>query len=259
MEWIQKTLVLLLVLGLTAGSAAWANTADTVEKKVGKAVETRQKTQKAQEKWDDRQAALLVKYYQLKAENEALKAHRDELASEAGKLKELNRSLGARMEENLKIQKEMMPFLMDLTVRLDAFIQTDTPFLSRERRSRMARLKEVMADVEIGVAEKYRKTMEALAVEAEYGHTIEVYQDKITLAHEAVLGNIFRLGRVSLFFLSLDQARAARFNVGSGQWEVLDAAHIPAVASCFDIAAKRRPAELINLPLGKLAVAKGGE
>ena len=123
----------------------------------------------------------------------------------------------------------------------------------------MARLKEVMADVEIGVAEKYRKTMEALAVEAEYGHTIEVYQDKITLADEAVLGNIFRLGRVSLFFLSLDQARAARFNVGSGRWELLDAAHIPAVASCLEIAAKRRPAELVNLPLGKLAAAKGGE
>ena len=254
--WIRKAVAGVMILGLAATAQAAGNqTADGVEKQVNQAVQTRQKTQKAQEKWDGRQAKLLTRYHQLKAENDALKAHRDQLAAEAAKLKALTDTLKARMAENVKIQKEMTPFLNDLVARLDALVQTDTPFLSSERRSRMARLKEVMTDVEIGVAEKYRKAMEALAVEAEYGRTIEVYQDKIVLAGEEVLGNIFRLGRVSLFFLSLDQARAAGYDVAGGQWELLDAAQIPAVASCLEIAAKRRPAELVRLPLGQLGVA----
>ena len=256
MDWIQRVLCWGLILGMAGG--AWAATdqgksADTTEKKVEQALDIRQDSQKAQEKWDGRQAKLLAQYHQLKAENEALKTHRDQLAGELKGLEELNLSLVQRKAENIRIQKEMMPFLTELTARLDGLVQGDTPFLARERRSRMARLREVMTDPEIGVAEKYRKAMEALAVEAEYGRTIEVYQDKVMLAGEEVLGNIFRLGRVSLFFLSLDQARAAGFNVATGEWALLDSAHIPAVFSCLEIAAKRRPAELVSLPLGSLA------
>ena len=229
-----------------------------VEEKVGQAMTTLQKTQKAQDKWDEKQSKLLAQYHQLLAENKAFRAHRDELANRVDKGRALNQSLEARRFENEKIQREMMPFLTELVARLDTLVKTDVPFLPGERRARMARLVEIVNDVEIGVAEKYRKTMEALAVEAEYGQTVEVYQDKIRVGGEEVLGNIFRLGRVSLFFLSLDQARAAGFNVATGQWLVLDGSRIPAVAACLDIAGKRRPAELVELPLGRLAV-KGGE
>ena len=43
--------------------------------------------------------------------------------------------------------------------------------------------------------------METLFIYAEYENTIEAYQDKVTLNEEPVIGNIFRLGRASLFFL----------------------------------------------------------
>ena len=261
LRWKAGALLLAGVLAAGPGAAMaqeGGNLARGVEKKVDQAMTTLQKTQKAQDKWGEKQSKLLAQYHRLRGENQSLRAHRDQLVDQVTKTKALNQSLETRRLENERIQREMMPFLGELVARLDAFVKTDAPFLPRERKARMARLVEIMKDGQIGVAEKYRKAMEALAVEAEYGQTVEVYQDKILLGEEEVLGNIFRLGRVSLFFLSLDQARAAGFNVGAGQWEVLDESRIPAVAACLDIAGKRRPAELVELPLGRLAVA-GGE
>jgi hypothetical protein len=118
-----------------------------------------------------------------------------------------------------------------------------------------------MKDPQVTIAEKYRKVMEALFIEAEYGSTIEVYQDKIQLqgtAQEGTLGNIFRLGRVSLFFLSLDQTACGIFNPGENKWQPLSDTHLPAIRSAVEMGSKRKPAELLPLPIGRLA-AQGGE
>jgi hypothetical protein len=109
-------------------------------------------------------------------------------------------------------------------------------------------------DPEVPVAEKFRKTMEALSIESEYGNTIEVYHDRILLGDQQVSGQIFRLGRISLYYLSLDGQEAAVFDVGEQQWRRLDDRFVPAVSAAVEIALKRRTAGILDLPLGRLAV-----
>ena len=127
---------------------------------------------------------------------------------------------------------------------------------------RLVRLDKVLKDPGISFSEKYRKVMEALFIEAEYGSTIEVYQDKIVLnegSGDGVLGNIFRLGRVSLFFLSLDNTVCGVFNPGKSQWEALPEDMLPAIRSAVEIGSKRRPVELLPLPIGRLALEGGAQ
>ena len=166
---------------------------------------------------------------------------------------DLNKSLERQKLESLRIQKEILPFLQSVQARLESLVETDAPFLQKERNTRLKKLKHVMEDIDVSIAEKFRKIMEALTVEAEYGTTIEVYQEKIALGENEVLGNIFRLGRVSMFFLSLDKGSAALFNVAENQWVALDETYIPALEASVEMAAKRRPVELISLPLGWIA------
>jgi hypothetical protein len=71
-----------------------------------------------------------------------------------------------------------------------------------------------------------------------------------------VLGNIFRLGRVSLFFLSLDQKAAAYFNVSQKLWQPLPEDNLLAIRSAVEIGQKHRSVELLSLPLGKLSVGE---
>jgi hypothetical protein len=105
----------------------------------------------------------------------------------------------------------------------------------------------------VDIGEKYRKIMEALLVEAEYGFTIEAYQETITIDGQALLADIFRLGRISLFYQSLDRKRCGFYNTADGTWQSLDTVHNAAIQSAIDIAAKRRPIELLCLPVGRMA------
>ncbi len=93
-----------------------------------------------------------------------------------------------------------MPFLNSIYDRIYKFIQIDLPFLKEERLSRLNHLRKVLDDDTIPISEKYRKTMETLFIEEQYGRTTEVYKDRINLEGKEIVGNIFRFGRISLFF-----------------------------------------------------------
>ena len=242
-----------LLLALGSGKPADAGTAQVMEKAVKTAIDTRQETQTRTEEWEGKRAELTALYDRLVSENQTLTAAQNRLSKERDSHQNLNQSLALQIQENLRIQRDMEPFLNAVVTRLKTLIESDSPFLQEERNTRLKRLETMMADGDVPLGEKYRRVMEALSVEAEYGNTIEVYQDKILFAGNKVLGDIFRLGRVSLFFLSLDRESAGVFNVAQSQWLALDASHIPAMESGVEMAGKRRPVEILTLPLGRLA------
>lgn len=263
-KWVgNKLCIALLTACLVQGATstlvlAGPSVIKEIKTPVAKAIDTRQKTQKTQEKWEVDQAKLVAVYEQLKTENEQLTAAHKHLSKEAARQIDANKAMADEHLEALRIQNEMAPFLQGVTARMEDLTDLDAPFLHQERTNRLARLHIIFDDPEISVAEKYRKTMEALYVEAEYGNTIEVYQEKIIMDNTEVLGNIFRLGRVSLFFLSLDRTRAGVFNISDNQWKPLDNDHVPAIAGAVDMAAKHRPVEVLSLPVGRLAQSQGG-
>lgn len=230
------------------------NTAKQVKQPVEQSVQIRRETQKQRDQWEQEKSKLVLLYEQLNHEHEMLVSENKDLTGAQERQKTLNQTLLKQQQESLRIQKELFPFLKDLYARLSTLVSTDPPFLKEERAVRLKTLEKVIHDPEVSIAEKYRKVMEALFVEAEYGATIEVYQDKVMIGTEEVLGNIFRLGRVSLFFLSLDKQSSAYFNVAQKSWLPLSDDHLLAIRSAVEIGSKRKPVELLALPLGRLAI-----
>lgn len=245
--WVLSFLLILPCYGQPA------DTAGEVRGKVDRAIVTRQNTQKKQDQWEQEKALLIAEYEQLKQQQDALSDEHKTLSSEESKHRELLAELVTRKQENLKIQKEMMPFLKEVQATLEELIAEDPPFLLAERKTRLQKLESVMNDLEITIAEKYRKVMEALFVEAEYGNTIEVCQEKIEISGNEILADIFRLGRISLFSLALDQQSAALFNVAENRWTPLDKEYIPSIKAAVGMGKKRRTVEVISLPVGRLA------
>ncbi|MDD9302487.1 MAG: DUF3450 domain-containing protein [Desulfobacter sp.] len=245
---------LALILALAHGPALADTLVDRdIKVPVQQAINTRQAAQKQVEAWDGEQARLVELYDRLTAENIRLAKVRDCLTRDRADQEKANQALAAEKKEALRIQKEILPFLASVVREMNLLVKTDAPFLAGERADRLARLSAILDDGQVSTAEKYRKTMEALFIEAEYGNTVEVYQEKIFLDNAWVLGNIFRLGRVSLFFLSLDRGRAALFDVAQNQWQVLDNAFVPAISGVVDMAEKHRSIEVISLPIGRLS------
>jgi len=233
---------------------AWGDSslADKVEKPLKESIHTRQKSQLELDQWEEARLKLQAQYDALTLENDGLTKHVATLKKQEVTQKALNVSLALQERESRRISEEIGPFSEVLFSRLENFIAADAPFLKEERKQRLGRLRKVLDDPEVGVAEKFRKVMEAVFIEAEYGNTIEVYQEKIQLGQDEILGDIFRLGRISLFFLSLDQKSAAYFNVADQKWMSLSGSYAPSIQAAIEMGSKRRPIELLCLPVGRL-------
>jgi hypothetical protein len=223
-----------------------------IEQPVRRAITTRQTTQKAEERWRSQKEAMIARYRQLQGESARLE---DEKKSHLQQIRASRERLEAKtkqMEDIGQISKQIEPFLAGLVSEMQDRIDEGLPFLGTERHGRIEKMERLVADPDIAASEKYRKVMEALLVEAEYGLTAEVYQEDITVDGHSELANILRLGRISLFFLSLDGSRCGFYDVAAGAWRPLPKSHNRNIRTAADIAAKRRPAELLSLPLGRM-------
>lgn len=225
-----------------------------VTQPVEEAVHIRQATQKQKEMWRDEKQKLASTYEQLQAEQKALKDRQ-------GELQEANQTTSQRIREKEKqladieqIRSRIEPFLDQQVALLRQQITDGLPFLPDERSQRLDRLEQILDDPDVTISEKYRKVMEAILVEAEYGNTIEVYQQTIDVGGHTMLANIFRLGSISLFYQSLDQSECGFYNVADAKWQELPATYNRDIAAAIDIGAKRQPVELLSLPLGRISV-----
>ena len=225
-----------------------------IREPVRESVEIRKQTQAENEQWQREKQVLAARYDRLQEEN-----HR--LAAQVDALEENVAAAGrrvARKEKQLAdighVTEGIKPFLWELAGRIEALAEDGPPFLKEERRQRVNRLNEIMAEPDVPVSEQYRKAMEALLVEAEYGNTIEVYQQTIDAQGRTMLVNIFRLGRISLFYQTLDRQENGWFNVAENRWEKLPKTYNREISSAIDIGARRQPVELLTLPLGRLVV-----
>ncbi len=226
---------------------------DKVKGSVDAAITIRRNAQSKLDKWEREEAELVAEYDRLKQEQTILEQENRTLLKERQNHKERLDSLVMQTQENLKIQKNMLPFLHDVVGRLSNLISGGLPFLVKERSLRIQRLKKIVDDPDTGIADKYRKTMEALFIEAGYGNSTEVVREKIVIGGNEVLEDIFRLGRISLFALSLDHKSAAYFNIIENRWHKLDKKYVEPVYAAIEISRKRRTAELVSLPIGRLA------
>jgi chromosome segregation ATPase len=222
---------------------AASDTGRQIEAPVRQSITTLKQTQQQEEQWRQEKEKRVARFEQLQQRQVEMQNRVAHLRQQL----EAARTRMAAKEQQLtdieQIAGQIDPFLEELVTALKARIVDDPPFLNAERRQRVDRLEGLMADPDVAVSEKYRKMMEALQVEAEYGFTIETYQETITLEGQTLLADIFRLGRQGGFY-----------NPAAGAWQPLAAAHKQALHTAIDIAAKRRPVELLSLPLGRLVV-----
>jgi predicted RNase H-like nuclease (RuvC/YqgF family) len=226
-----------------------------VEKPVRQSIKTRQASQQAEEKWRLEKEQLSAQFEQLQAEHKQLLAQRQELQDDVDATKARIATKEKKLADIQQISSQIQPFLEEMLSLLKTQVSDDYPFLPDEREKRIDTLEHLMDDPDVSVSEKYRKVMEAFLVEAEYGTTIETYQETIAINGKTMLVDVFRLGRLSLFYQSLDRKKCGFYNIADNAWQPLPGSYNPSIHSAIDIAAKRKPVEMLTLPVGRM-VAK---
>lgn len=165
------------------------------------------------------------------------------------KIDQVSRDIAAVSETEVALT----PYLLSLIQWLEQHVQQDLPFHAAERQARIDQLKTYMIDPDLSVAERYRRIVEAYQIESEFGYTQEVYPQTIEVNGQASRVTIFRLGRVALYYVSLDQQQAGFWDPSSNQWTALPGSYLVELQKAIKIAGKQAPASLLVLPI------KGGQ
>ncbi|MFH1152482.1 MAG: DUF3450 domain-containing protein [Pseudomonadota bacterium] len=223
-----------------------------VTESVGTAVAIRQETQKKEEAWAREKEKLSLEYEALEARNSYLISVNSDLSVTHEEKSRTVSGLKRQLQEISTLSGALLPYLKVLCQSLKTAVEQDVPMLKTERLERISRLESLLNDSGVSASEAYRKTMETLFVEAEYGNTIEVYPEKVLLEGEPILVDVFRLGRISLFCQTPDGKKAGVYNRAQSAWQTLNPKYLQDINRAVAMGEKRQPIDFLDLPIGKV-------
>ncbi len=139
---------------------------------------------------------------------------------------------------------EILPLMQRMLGTLEQFVALDMPFLLEDRRTRIAKLRDLMPRADVTVSEKYRRIVEAYQLEMEYGRTIEAYRAPL----EGKTVDFLRVGRVALLYQTPDGGETGYWDAGAKAW-VKDDDYEQAVREGLLIARKQASPDLLVVPV----------
>lgn len=240
------------VFALCAFLAVPAVAQQTVERGISKEKTRVSQAAKAQDQVDavhDETRQRIEEYKAVEKQIEGLKAYLEQLdlqiADQADELGGLKDSIA----EVTVIERQITPLMLRMIDALEQFVQLDVPFLLEERQARVARLKALMGSADVTVAEKFRSVMNAFETEIEYGNTIEAFRGPLKDGSGEREVDFLRVGRLAMFYQSLDGTQRGRWNGESGSWESLPGEYAGQIQQGIRIARSQVAPDLIRLPL----------
>ncbi len=238
-------------IALAAGPL-YPQDAKKLRETVGTTVDTHQHVQKTLEAWADEQADLAARYRSAKAQVDYLEKRKAFEEKEVAALDEGIAELERRMVESVRLNDSLEDTLNAVMERLETWVGRDIPFLMEERSARLASVREQIARPDVTGAEKLRRVLEALQVEANYGNAADVSQERLKVGGEEIFADVIRIGRVSVFWRSPDGKRVGEFDRGKNEWVGLDDKYIRPVSEVREMVLRLRSTRILPLPLGRI-------
>ncbi len=225
---------------------------DKAIRKVKKAISAEAKAQKKADEWNWTKKDILDEIRDLKTRVTWLQYMKEKHSIYIARVKENIANLEFKKMEALKVREQLDPYLEEVVDRLEEFVGKDLPFLPDERERRLKFLKDSLNDYQIHLSEKLRRVFEGLQVETMYGKMVSSTDTTLNLSGSDTQVTVLRLGRVAMFYLSLDGTQIGRWNDKTKQWEPIPEKFIRPIRRLLEMAERKRTVELTEIPLGAL-------
>jgi hypothetical protein len=242
-----------LVAGVLCMSAATAPaSAATVPEVVEAADQWRVAQATSQRRVDDlgeERRSLAEEYRTVLREIEGLEAYNRQLERQLRLQGEEIAIIDESIAQATTVDRQVLPLMLRMVSALEQFVALDVPFLPRERAERLQFVLEAIDRVDVTVAEKFRQVLEAYLIELEFGRTIEAYTGTVDVDGQTLEVDFLRVGRIGLYYQTLDGLQSARWDVGAKRWERLAASDRNPVRDAIRVARKLTAPNLLTLPL----------
>jgi len=245
-KWIGLSLSGLMVL-LSIPTLTFS---DSLQSSIEAQVKTDIAAQQSQKNIDnvsDETVQMLAEYREVLRQTESLHAYNEQLNKLVTSQSEEMDAIDLQLKNIEATQRDIVPLMLKMIDTMSLFVELDVPFLPEERQQRVAQLQTLMERADVTLAEKYRRILEAYQVETEYGRTIESYKGELTLDDKTRTVDFLRIGRVSLYYLSLDGMEAGVWKKQA--WHKLGDQYRQSISHAIKVAKKQLPPDLLVLPV----------
>lgn len=189
---------------------------------------------------------LYEEYKQLERTLKEQKSYNKQLEAIVATQKAELPKLEAQLEAIEITQKKIVPLMYEMVGSLERMVQADTPFLYDERLERIKHLQSYLTNPELSLSEQFRMILEAYKIEYSYARTLEAY--RATLKDEKTV-DFLRLGRVALFYQTLDAQESGMYDLETGGWIKLENEYNAAITQALKMARKKTAPDFLTLPL----------
>jgi hypothetical protein len=251
---VKRILLTAIALGFLGSQIAFGQaTPERLISRVSSALNVEAKAQKGADEYNYSKSDTLEQIRNLKYRVAFYKYRTEQYKAFVDQVQEKISNLQFKRNEILKLREQLEPYLADVVTRMSKFIDTDLAFLPEERQKRVITLEKSLNSYDVAMSEKLRRVFaEGVQVEAEYGRSVESIDETLNLNGEETQITLFRLGRVAMYYISLDGQETGRWNQETKQWEKLPEKMNRDIRRAADIAAGKRIVEIVNLPLGEV-------
>ena len=250
----------LLLAALTLPLLAVAQAPDKLDQALNTTIDSNRASAESQKRIDgidDSARSLLERYRAATWQAQQLNVYAKQLEQLLGAQEAEKVSLRQQLIEIDRTERELTPLMLRMLDSLDKFVTLDLPFLKQERRERVENLKRLMADPEATSAERYRRLLEAYQIEIDYGRSLGTERAQIGNEGSSREVDVLRIGRASLFYLTLDGEEAGRWDAPGKQWQVIENEWRASVKKGLRIAREISAPDVLHLPMP--VVAGGGK
>lgn len=229
--------------------------------KISRSLKKEIEIQNEVDNWSQEKQRLVNEILNLKSKLEWTKFQNKKYRSYIQQEKETIADLQRQKQELKTLRIELEPFLFQVVETLKQFVANDLPFLPEERKERFAFLEESLTKRGIDLHERMRRVFEGLQVETNYGNSVEVNERKIKIQGNTKQVQVLRLGRLNLYYKTLDGQEVGHWEKKTGKWDPLPDEYNQDIKKTIEIAQQKRAAELVDLPVGKVKdkIEKGSE
>lgn len=244
---VGQKLLLAFIAGVLPLTLAAAPAADAVTQAVDAATQGARADKASQQRinaLDDATRQLLDRYRTALWQSQQLTVYAQQLDQLAQAQDGEKTSLERQLTEIDRTERELLPLMLRMVDTLEKFTGEDLPFLKQERTERVAALKRLMADPEAGIAEKYRRILEAYQIEADYGRSLGAERAEVS----GRVVDVLRIGRTGLYYLGMDGS-AGYWDAINSKWLPLDRKHLNGLRLGLKIARETAAADLLSLPV----------
>ena len=192
---------------------------------------------------------LLEEYRRLEEGTEYQAAYTRELEQLDRGQREQITELHRQIEDAEITRRRIIPLMRSMADALEQFVVLDLPFHQEERLNGVLLLKRRLYQPDLSIAEKFRLLLEAYQLEQGFGNNLEAWRGQLPWKGEKLTVEFFRVGRVALYFQSLNGSLCGYWNTAQDKWISLDSKYNRDVAKALRVAKSLVAPQLVQLPM----------